>query len=457
MLRTTAMRLALWHALLLVAALAAMLGALLLLIERYTAQEIDSALVGEARALATLAEDNRAQSIALLTQLQGTDRRLRFYRLEDPSGRRLAGSLPSWPAGLTPDARAHRIELEPPIEADDDFNTITKVPAVGMMLPDGSRLMIAQAAGDLETLRALSWGVVLAVLGIASLLALVTGLSLGWRWLARIDAISAVAGRIAAGDLGQRVFVRQSGDEFDLLAQHLNAMLGRIEGAVTGMREISDHVAHDLRKPLTRLNARIEAALRQMRDAQSYRSVLQGALRDSREILATFEALLTIARLEANSELLERTSFDLSALAAEMAELYGPEAEDAGRSLSMDATPAVFVVGSPALVRQALANLLDNAFKYTPRGSPVEVRIVESGNSAHLMVVDHGYGLSDDDKLRLRARFTRGDSARSTPGNGLGLALVAAIAHAHGGELLLADTRGGGLTATVCLPATQVA
>lgn len=452
LLRTTALRMALRYALLQVLALAAMLVALFVVLDRYAARQIDSALLGEARALAALPAEHRVESVALLAQLRGEDHRLRHYRLEDATGHRLAGNLPRWPEDLPADAQVRRVALELPHEAGEDHDARARLPSVGLALPGGGRLLVAQAPGEIEDLREVAFGLAAAMLALAALLALTLGVLLGWRWLSRIEAINTVAARIAAGDLSQRVQSRGQGDEFDLLAGHLNAMLARIEAAVAGMREVSDHVAHDLRRPLARLKTRIEVALRQPRDAANYRTVLEETLQDSEEILATFESLLTIARLEAGSELVAMQPFDLAAVARDVAELYAAQAEEGGRPFTLPAAPATPVAGSAALVAQALANLLDNAFKYTPPHSPIEIDLVRANGQARLAVIDHGGGLSDADKARLVARFARGDAARSQPGSGLGLPLAAAVARAHGGRLVLTDTPGGGLTARLDLP-----
>lgn len=455
LLRTTAMRLALRHAVLLVLALATMLAVLFVVLDRYTATQIDSALAGEARALAALPAEYRTQSIALLTRLRD-DTRLRHYRLEDATGHRLAGNLPRWPEALPADGDVRRVEVELPREEEGDHDTLARLPAIGLSLPDGARLLIVQAPSEIEDLRELAFGLAAGMLALAALLALVMGVALGWRWLARIETINAVAGRIAAGDLTQRVESSGRDDEFDLLASHLNAMLARIEAAVSGMREVSDHVAHDLRRPLTRLKTRIEVALRQPRDREHYRTVLEETLQDSEEILATFEALLTIARLEAGSELVNKKTFDLAAVVRDVAELYSAEMDAAGRPFTVSADIEMPVSGSAALIAQALANLLDNALKYTPPGSPVEIEITRDTGRARVSVIDHGPGLSDLNKTRLLARFARGDEARSAPGSGLGLSLAVAIVQAHDGTLVLADTPSGGLTVRFDIPLAQV-
>ncbi|MFN3750656.1 MAG: ATP-binding protein [Thiobacillus sp.] len=454
LLRTTAMRLALRQALLLVLALAVMLAALFVVLDRYTADQIDSALQGEARALSALPAGQRAQSIALLARLR-SDRQLRHYRLEDAAGQYLAGNLSRWPEGLRADGRVRRLSVALPQEEEGDHDTRAILPIIGLTLPDGGRLLIAQAPGEIDDLRELALGLAAAMIALAALLALLMGVALGRQWLARIEAINTVAGRIASGDLTQRMQASSGGDEFDLLAGHLNAMLERIEAAVRGMREVSDHVAHDLRRPLARLKTRIEVALRQPRDSESYRGVLEESLQDSEEILTTFEALLTIARLEAGSELMAKATFDLAAVARDVTELYAAEAEETGRPFALTHAESAPVSGASALLAQALANLIDNAFKHTPADTPVEIALAQSGGYVELAVSDHGSGLSSADKTRLVERFARGDTARSTPGSGLGLSLVRAIAHAHGGKLVLEDTPGGGLTARLILPLSK--
>lgn len=454
LLRTTAVRLSLRHAALLVLALAVMLVALFIVLGRYTSHQIDSALAGEARALAALPAEHRVQSVALLTRLRD-DARLRHYRLEDVAGHWQAGNLPRWPEALPADGEVRRVRVELPHDAEGDHDAAARLPAIGVNLPDGERLLIVQAPGEIEDLRELALGLAAAMLALAALLALVMGVSLGRQWLDRIEGISAVAGRIAAGDLTPRVPSRGQGDEFDLLAGHLNAMLARIEAAVTGMREVSDGVAHDLRRPLTRLKTRIEVALRQPRDEVRYRSVLEETLQDSREILATFDALLTIARLDAGSELANRQTFDLAVAVRDVAELYSAEMAETERPFTVQAGAESWVTGSSALVAQALANLLDNALKYTPAGGPIDIELKHEAGRAVLSVIDHGPGLTDAEKARLVGRFARGDEARSTPGSGLGLALVAAVVHAHGGALELLDTPGGGLTARVDIPLAE--
>ena len=454
--RTSAMRLALRAALVQVGVLAVALAALFVLLNHYVDQQIESALAGELAALQSLPAQNRVDSVRVLATTGSGNQQLRYYRLEDATGRALAGNVRQWPAGLPTDGRTRILSLvvrEPESEQGDSM----RLPAIAAHLADGGRLLVAQAPGALEDLGEMVLSVAAALLGLSALLALALGVLLGWQWLARIEAINRTAGKIAAGDFAQRVETHGRGDEFDLLAGHLNGMLARIEAAVAGMREVSDNVAHDLRRPLSRLKTRIDVVLAQPRAADDYREALAQTAADADELMRTFDALLSIARLEAGSEIAAPEVFDLAAIARGVAELYADEAEDMGRPFSVELAPTLDVPGHPALLNQALANLLDNAFKYTPPSAAVAVRLAREDGLAVLAVIDHGSGIPTDDRTRMTERFARGDTARSQAGSGLGLALVEAVMRAHGGTLELADTPGGGLTARLSLPLAQPA
>jgi signal transduction histidine kinase len=450
LLRTSALRLALRYAILQVGVLTMALGGLFVLLNRYVDRQIDSGLRGELAALSSLPAPARENSVRVLAHLQDEATQVRYYRLEDASGHERAGSLHVWPPGLPTDGRLHVTAVlvrETASEYEQE-----RLPAVAVRLPEGGRLLIAQAPGVLEDLRETVLAVSAVLLGLSALLALALGASLGWRWLKRVEAINQTAGAIASGALSQRLAVSARADEFDLLAVHLNRMLGRIEAAIQGMRDVSDNIAHDLRRPLTRLKTRVEVMLAQPRDAAEYRTALAQTASDVAELMQIFDALLSIARLESGSEIAAPQVFDPAELAQGVAELYAGEAEDSGRPFFTRINPAPELRGQPALLAQALANLLDNAFKYTDVTVPVSVRVTADGAWVRLAVIDHGPGLTAAERERLVARFARGDAARSLPGSGLGLALVRAVAHAHEGMLELGDTAGGGLTASLVLP-----
>jgi len=448
--RTSAIRLSLRYALLQTLLLAASLGVLLSLANRYVAAQLEAGLASESSTLAALPLELLTRRVEALTDARGP----RHYLLLDARGVKLAGDLAAWPEALPADGHVHRIKAraDDP-EAPHETESLV-LRACGTRLPTGGRLLTAQEPGAAEDLRDYVFAAGAVVLGLSGLLSLILGFALGRQWLARIEAINRTAGAIAAGDFSQRVNLHGRADEFDLLAEHLNHMLARIEAAVAGMRDVSDNVAHDLRKPLTRLKTRIEVLLAQPREAGEYRAALAQTGADADELMRTFDALLSIARLEAGGEMIAPQRFDLADAVRGVTELYAAEAEDAGRPFRMAIESGVWVSGAPALLSQALANLLDNAFKYTPPDAAVTVKahLAEDGVHARLGVCDSGPGIAPADRVRLVQRFARGDAARSQPGSGLGLSLVTAVARAHGGTLELADAPGGGLAATLLLP-----
>lgn len=451
--RTSAIRLALRYALLQVVVLAIALAALFWVVNRYVDQQIAESLTSELATLKSLPAPVLATRVAVLADTHSRTRGARHYRLEDAHGQMLAGNVSNWPDGLTTDGALWQGKLRV-IERDDphDDNESTPLPAVGTKLADGGRLLIAQDTGAAEDLHEVALFAAAIVLALTASLAVLLGLSLGWQWLKRIDAINRTAAQIAAGELAQRVKTTDRGDEFDLLAGHLNTMLERIEHAVAGMREVSDNVAHDLRKPLSRLKTRAEVVLNKPRDTAAYREALAQTVSDADELMRTFDALLSIARLEAGSEMTGRETIDLAELVRDVAGLYADEAEDLARPFQLELSDGIRVSGSRALLAQALANLLDNAFKYSAPEVAVEVHLERVGSHARLAVRDHGAGIPRGDQVRMIERFARGDTARGESGSGLGLALVQAVTHAHGGKLELTDTPGGGLTAQLTLP-----
>ncbi len=272
--------------------------------------------------------------------------------------------------------------------------------------------------------------------------------------LKRIDAITATNERIVAGDLSGRLAVTGSGDEFDRLANSLNAMLERIEALMGGMKQVSDNIAHDLKTPLTRLRNRAEEALRGSKSESEYRAALESTIEESDGLIRTFNALLMIARAEAGEARDGMTDFDASEIARSVAELYEPLAEEKGMRLSVEAPEPLQIRGNRELISQALANLIDNAIKYgAEAGKKGDIRIETRREDGRILisVADRGAGIPEADRTRAVERFVRLEASRSKPGAGLGLSLVAAVAHLHGGELLLGDNQPG-LRATIALP-----
>jgi len=259
--------------------------------------------------------------------------------------------------------------------------------------------------------------------------------------------VSAAAADVVAGNLSRRLPVAGRGDEFDRLAGAVNAMLARIEALVDGLQLTTTSIAHDLRSPLFRLRQQLEAAAFRPRDPVADAATLEAGLAELDGVLATFSALLRIARAEAGLRGAGFASLDLSALVQGMADTYVAVAEEAGQTLSADVAPGVHLEGDAALLRQALANLIENAL--THGGPGVACRIsLRAGDGPVLMVSDTGPGIPAAERGRVLDRFYRLDRSRGTPGTGLGLALVAAVAKLHGAALHL-DNGVPGLAVTL--------
>jgi signal transduction histidine kinase len=276
------------------------------------------------------------------------------------------------------------------------------------------------------------------------------------RVLRRIDGISSTSKMIMSGNMSERVPVTRRNDEFDGLAQNLNLMLDRIEQLMVGLKEVTDNVAHDLKTPLTRMRNRAEAALRDNTGEAQQRAALETVITESDQLIKTFNALLMIARAEAGAPSGAFAEVDLSAIAADVAELYGPVAEDDGIVLETQVTEGIKTKANRELIGQALVNLVENALKYYEpaegKTGKITVGIRKAGDRVLIEVGDNGPGIAVEDRARVVERFVRLEKSRTEPGSGLGLSLVAAVARLHKGEFRIEDNNPG-VRAVIDLPA----
>ncbi len=319
-------------------------------------------------------------------------------------------------------------------------------------LRGGLHLLVGRDVRDLEATRgliltALGWG-----LAIMIGLALGGGLMMSAGMVRRLEAINQTSREIMGGDLSRRVPTNGSGDDFDQLAANLNQMLERIGALMSSVRQVSDNIAHDLRTPLTRLRTKLELASTEPDAPETLRLAVEGAIADAEELLGTFNALLRIARIESGRGSTAFGELDLGHLVQDVVELYEPLAAERQQRLAVEAGAPAPARGDRDLLFQALANLVDNAIKYTPPGGSIQVAVTREATEVALCVADSGPGIPPELRERVLERFYRLDDSRSTPGNGLGLSLVKAVVDLHGGRLRLEDNAPG-LRVCLWLPA----
>jgi len=291
------------------------------------------------------------------------------------------------------------------------------------------------------------------------LLGMAAGAALAYYARFRLGEINGLAGRVleGEGDLSLRAPAGKGGDEYDHLAQNINAMLDRIQRLMATVRGVSENIAHDLRTPLNRLRGRLEVALLSRRSGEEYQAVLRSAIAECDTIVATFNGILRIARIKAGALSLPHAPVNLAEVAAELVDLYEAFAEECGVTLETT-LPAggVPVQGDGHLISQAVANLLDNAIKYSPAGGHVIISAASKADGAELTIADNGPGIPEEMRAAMTGRFARMEHAPGKQGFGLGLNFASAVAEWHGADLELADNAPG-LRATLHFPAAHTA
>ena len=356
------------------------------------------------------------------------------YLLADKSFNYVAGNRESWPAALR---SSEGWSIDVPFDGGGPARVMQQV------LPDGSHLLLGRRIGELDQF---GKNVTIGLAAAAALflvLAAAAGLSTSRRSVARIEAINATSRAIMRSGLGERIPLRGTGDEWDGLAENLNSMLDRIQELVETNRQVSDNVAHDLRTPLTRMRGRLERACNQDLDVGRYQALVNDTIGELDVILTTFSSLLRISQIEARDRTAGFRHANLSAIVREVAELFEPAAEEKGVRLQPDACGIVPVVGDRDLLFDASSNLVDNAIKHGGDRGEVGIAVSEGIDGPVLAITDRGPGIPNEERKQVLRRFYRLERSRNSPGNGLGLSLVAAVANLHGARLVLADNAPG--------------
>lgn len=308
---------------------------------------------------------------------------------------------------------------------------------------DGSVLMVGRSWNPVNEIQevlfhAFGWGGVLTVL-----LALGGGIAMSRKSMTRVEAIRSATEEIYQGDLTRRLPMLGSGDEIDQLASFINRMLDRIQALMDDLQQVSNDIAHDLRTLLGRLRQRLEAASARALDAQANRAAFESAILDVGRILETFAALLRIAQIETGERRASFARFDLSGVTTSIAESFEAVAESHAQALTSRVSPHVTLVGDRELLTQALVNLVENAIRHSPAGAQIEVGLTLCGDGPALTVCDTGPGIAEAERAQVFRRFYRGEKSRSTPGSGLGFALVKAVADLHQAQIELVDNAPG--------------
>jgi hypothetical protein len=457
--RATAFRLTLVYLLVFIVFAVSLLGYFALNTRRLITEQITTTINTEISGLSEQYSQGGIRRLVIVVDLRSRRPGSSLYLVTTATGEGLAGNVGS----LEPGVLDHPGWLETNyrrLEAPEGNEHRALVQIV--QLPGGFRLLVGRDLEERERLfgiiaNAGQWSLALVVV-----LGLAGGFFVSRRVLSRIDAMTATAQTIMAGDLAGRLPVAGTGDELDRLADHLNAMLERIEALMRGLKEVSDNIAHDLKTPLTRLRNRCEQALRGNANVAEYRAALESTIAESDDLIRTFDALLMIARAESGHSRDNMAEFDAAEIAHDVGELYEPLAEQKGLELKVEAPTAAPVRGNRELISQALANLVDNAIKYAKpngaakdamNGAPAEIvlKADNEGDRITLTVADHGPGIPEADRGRVVERFIRLEQSRSEPGSGLGLSLASAVARLHGGELKLEDNQPG-LRGIIALP-----
>jgi signal transduction histidine kinase len=409
-------------------------------IERQTDETIAAEIAG-------LREQYRQRSLPGLIEVvnarSAVPRTSTLYLVTTPTFAPLAGNLSDWP-NAEPDGDGW-IEFEIADAPEKPGGGSHEARAVVFTLPGGYHLLVGRDTMERRhfqdrVLISLAWALLLTVgLGAAG------GVLISRNVMHRIDAINQTTRQIMSGALQERMAMANNGDELDQLAGNLNAMLDQIEHLMVGMRQVTDSVAHDLRTPLTRLRSRLEITLVEAGTEDEYRAAIQEAISEADRLLGIFGALLSIAEAEAGTMQRSFQKVSLSDLARLMADLYEPAAEEAGLSFVSDIRAEPIALGNQQLLAQAIANLLDNALKYTPADGCVTLTVKgpEGERGACVSVADTGPGIPAEQRESVLRRFVRLEASRSSPGNGLGLSLVDAVARLHGARLEMDDNHPG--------------
>jgi len=372
-----------------------------------------------------------------------------LYLLADAQFNPIAGNLEKWPKGKPSDQGwvSFKIEGGDPLDSDERHEALARV----FHLQGRFHLLVGRDVHDLEEIQklireALFWGLMMTIV-----LALAGGIMMSRTMMHKIEIINATCHRIMDGDLTQRIPRSGGDDDFDKLIETLNCMLEQIEVLMQGVRQVTNNIAHDLRTPLSRLRRRLDMLRQDRATDERNEELLEQTINEADGLLATFKALLRISEVESGSRRGGFENVDIGALLEDLIELYEPLSEEKGQTIVAERQQPQLIQGDRDLLFQVFSNVLDNAIKYTPYAGQIRLVVKDQPDLVQISVCDSGPGIPTDAHGKVFERFYRLEESRSSPGNGLGLSLVAAIVHLHYGRVELADCNPG-LSLTITLP-----
>ena len=368
----------------------------------------------------------------------------RILLLTDASLHPLAGNLPTWPADVPPIPGNYTIRV-------DVANHGTQTALAHVANLGAYKLLVGRDNALFAPLQTHFWYGLAAAIAVLSVAGLLIGLMTRRALLSRVESIRQTVSAIIHGDLQHRLPTQLHDDELNTLSRTINGMLEQIELLVHGVRNVSNSIAHDLRTPLAELRSRLEELALIRPPAEQAYAEIDGAVADVDRVIRIFDALLRLAEIDAGLRRSGFVALDVADLAANAVEFYAPAAELKGIDLAFRSEGPLWVSGDPVLLAQALSNLIDNALKFAPTNGAIEVGVQTRGGGAEISVSDNGPGIADAEKSKVVERFYRGDASRGTPGVGLGLSLVQAVAKLHGSALALSD-RSPGLRVALTVP-----
>jgi signal transduction histidine kinase len=398
----------------------------------YLNARIDAVIATGADVIAADAPERRLAAID--ERVRQDPRRIWVAGLFAADGGRIAGNLESLPPGLRADAEAQSVSV---IRVDALGREEQTVRAVGRRLPNGEILVIGRNVDEVRQMAEIVGSALAVGLIPALCLGVATGAFLSLRAQRRVEEVNRKVQRIVAGNLRERLPTQGLDDPFDRLAAIVNRMLDEIEVLVQGLAGVGDDIAHDLRTPLTRVRVSLERGRQNAQTVEELRAAVDQAIIGLDQSLAIITALLRIAEIEQSRRLAAFSTVMLADLVREVGDLYEPIAEDKRIALRVAAEADIIVRGDRDLLFEAIANLVDNAVKFTPEGGRVELTLLRLGDEGVVRIRDSGPGIARGERDLVARRFYRSDKSRRAPGLGLGLSLVAAIVKLHGFRLTI--------------------